>query len=262
MIDTHCHILPKYGYTDLSEIINNAKNAGINKMICIGCQFEDFDETFEATEKYPNIIYCAIGLHPENIKEDSNINKMFEDFKRIVLNNKDKIFAIGECGLDYHFSDNKHIHKMQQELFLKHLELCIELQKPIIIHTRDVWEDTFRLLDEISFKTHLQDTHIIKDQGNSFPNMDISLTSGIVHSFTGNITQAQECIKRGFKVGINGIVTFKKSADIREAVKYIGLNNIVLETDSPFLTPEPYRGKVNEPAHIKEIAYFITDLVK
>ncbi|MEI7604416.1 MAG: TatD family hydrolase [bacterium] len=264
MIDTHCHIISKFGYTDVDSIIKNAYMNGVNKFICIGCDFEDIEQTLNLNILYPGIVYSAIGLHPETVKEDSNIEELWFSFLNIFNNNKENIFAIGECGLDYHYSNSEEIHNKQKLLFRKHIELCIEENKPLIIHTRDAWEDTFSILNDYNLKSKLTKHHIISNDSaeKGFPEMDIDLTCGIVHSFTAGPEEALKCIELGFKLGINGVITFQtKTADpIREAVLNVDLENIVLETDSPFLSPEPYRGKVNEPARIKDIAKYILRL--
>ena len=261
MIDTHCHILPKFGYLDTDTIIQNANKAGVTKMISIGCDYEDIEETIKLSEKYKGIIFASLGLHPECVKLDSNIDEMFEKFKAIIQNNLNKIIAIGECGLDYHFSNDPIIHNKQKKLFKKQIELCIDIQKPLIIHTRDAWEDTFNLLDQTDFKNKQLGYFEIKDTNTSQINKTILIETGIVHSFTGGILEANESIKRGFKLGINGIITFKNSNIIREAVKSVGIGHVVFETDSPFLSPEPFRGQTNEPARVKEIAEFVKKLL-
>jgi TatD DNase family protein len=296
VIDTHCHIIPKFEFYNPEEIIKSAREAGVTKMICIGCDFEDIEQTLPLVDQYPEIIYAAIGLHPECVKEDSDIEEMFMKFQDIFLSNKEKIFGIGECGLDYHYSDSEVIHEKQRKLFCKHIELCIREDKPLIIHTRDAWADTFEILEKYDLRNKGQSvisasrvsfpqsresvslaSHKEKELGtnpNGIPrfalddigntpinpfNKDLILTSGIIHSFTGGPKEAKKAVELGFKLGINGIITFKnKTVDpIREAVKLVGLENIVLETDSPFLSPEPFRGKRNEPARIKEIAEYL-----
>lgn len=268
MIDTHCHIIPKFDFNNPEQTISNAISAGVNKFIAIGCDFPDIEEVFILKKAYPEQIFLAVGLHPECVQEDSNIDEMWLQFYEIVMKNKDEIFAIGECGLDYHYANKEieetaeNIHIMQRDLFRRHIELSIETDKPLVIHTRDAWEDTFSILDEFDVKNKKTNHHVITDRG-EFPNMNIDMTCGVIHSFTGGVDEAKKSIERGFKLGINGIVTFKnKTAEpIREAVKFAGKENIVFETDSPFLSPEPYRGARNEPARIKDIAEFVEQLL-
>jgi|GEM_PF-268738 len=266
MIDTHCHIIPKFEYNNPKETIHNAVKNGVNKMIVIGCDFEDIEQCFNLQKNFPDNVLVAIGLHPETVHIDTNVHEAWEKFQTIVENNLNNIFAIGECGLDFHYfsdEDAEVITKKQMVLFKKHLDLCKKIQKPVIIHTRDAWESTFQLFNEYDFQNVKMSNSSIQDlENSSFPIRDIKLTNGIVHSFTGGKYEAEICIKNNFKLGINGIVTFQnKSIDaLRQAVKFAGKENIVLETDSPFLTPVPYRGQKNEPARIKDIAEFVEEL--
>lgn len=264
MTDTHCHIIDKFKFTDPQSVINRAKLAGVNQMICIACDLDEVSQLIPLLKKNPEVVYGAIALHPEVVKKDSNIDEIWRDIKSHILDNRDLIFAIGECGLDYYRAKDEEVRIKQRDLFKRHIQLSFDLDFPLIIHTRDAWEDTFKILDEMNVIDRKTTHHIISEETeqDKFPNMTVDITCGIIHSFTGGIEEAKKCIERGFKLGINGIVTFKgtNSDPIREAVKYVGLENIVLETDSPFLTPEPYRGQINEPAHIKEIAEFIDKL--
>lgn len=224
--DTHCHILNEY-YEDIDKILENAKNVGINRVINNGCDHKSNLEIIDLIKKYPNM-YGAIGIHPEvaDTYEDKDL--------RFIEQNLDnpKIIAIGEIGLDYHYTkDNK---EKQIELFETQLRMAEKYHKPIIVHSRDATEDTIKIL-----KKHK--------------------VTGVIHSFSGSFETAQIYLKMGFLLGINGVITFKNSK-LKDVIEKLDLNNIILETDSPYLTPEPFRGTKNEPAKISNIADFICNL--
>ena len=224
--DTHCHIYKEY-YENIEEVLKNAKKSNVNRMINNGCDKKSNEEVLELTKNYENI-YGAIGIHPENIANYSD-----EDLKWIEENLKQsKIIAIGEIGLDYHYTkENK---TEQIKLLERQLKIAERYHLPVIIHSREATEDTINTLKKYK-------------------------VTGVIHSFSGSLETAKIYIKMGYLLGINGVITFKNSK-LKEVIKEIPLESIILETDSPYLTPEPFRGKKNEPARIKEIAEFICDL--
>lgn len=224
--DTHCHIFKEY-YENINEILETAKNVGINRIINNGCDTKSNYEVINLCNKYENV-YGAIGIHPENVESYSN-----DDLKYIEENlNHQKIIAIGEIGLDYHYTkDNK---EKQIELFERQLKIAETYNIPVIVHSREATEDTINCIKKYKVK-------------------------GVIHSFSGSIETAKIYIKMGFILGINGVITFKNSK-LKEVIKEIDLKDIIFETDSPFLTPEPFSGKKNEPARIINIAEFICNL--
>ena len=224
--DSHCHIYSEY-YPNIEEVINNAVSNKVNRFLNNGCDRKTCEEVLKLIDIYPNM-YGAIGIHPENINDYKS-----EDLKFIEdnLNNK-KVVAIGEIGLDYHYT--KEDKDKQISLFEEELSLAEKYNIPVIIHSRDATLDTLNALKKYKVK-------------------------GIIHSFSGSLETALEYIKMGNLLGVNGVITFK-NAKIKDVFAKIPLESIVLETDSPYLTPEPFRGHSNEPAHIIEIAKFISDL--
>lgn len=224
--DTHCHIYKEY-YDDIYNILEISKNNNVNRWINNGCDMNTNIEVLKLLNKYDNM-YGAIGIHPENVD-----NCQEEDIDFIINNiNNNKIIAIGEIGLDYYYSkDNK---DKQIKLFEKQLEIAEIYNLPVIVHSRDATLDTINTLKKYHVK-------------------------GVIHSFSGSIETAKEYIKMGFLLGVNGVITFK-NANIKETYKEIPLDNIILETDSPYLTPEPNRGKQNNPSHIIDIAKYISEL--
>lgn len=224
--ETHCHIYKEY-YQDIDEIINNAKNNGITRLINNGCDNKSNEEVIELIQKYDNM-YGTLGIHPESV------DTYHEDEIKFIERNcsNPKVIAIGEIGLDYHYTkENK---KEQKKLLEQQLYLAEKYNLPVIIHSREATEDTINILK--NFKVR-----------------------GVIHSFSGSLETAKIYIKMGYLLGINGVITFKNSK-LKEVIKEIPLENLILETDSPYLTPEPFRGKRNEPARILEIAKFISEL--
>ena len=221
--DTHCHLYKEY-YDSIQEVLSNAENVGICKFINNGCDTKTNKEVLSLAEKHDNI-YAAIGIHPENVD-----NYTEEDIKFITENiNKNKVVAIGEIGLDYHYT--KENSESQISLFKLQLDIAEKYNIPVIIHSREATADTLNILKQYNVK-------------------------GVIHSFSGSLETAKEYVKMEFLLGINGVVTFK-NCNLKDYIKTIPIENIVLETDSPYLTPEPLRGRKNEPANIKHIAEFI-----
>ena len=227
MIDTHCHIL-KEDYDNNEEVIKNMED---NIMIVSTASPKDIKEVKELTKQYKNI-YGTIGIHPE-YADTYNI----EDLKIIEKNLKnEKIVGIGEIGLDYHYTkENK---EKQKELFIKQIHLANKYNKTIVVHSRDAMEDTYNIIKE-----HKKD------------NIKCDL-----HCYSGSLEMAKKFIKINTKFGIGGVLTFKNEKKLKEIIKELDLENFVLETDSPYLTPEPLRGKKNEPANIKYVAKKIAEL--
>ena len=224
--DSHCHLYSEY-YDDIAKVINEASLNKVNRFINNGCDAKSNIEVINLTSEYPNM-YGAIGIHPESVD-----TYKLEDIKFIEDNitNK-KIIAIGEIGLDYYYTkENK---DEQIKLLETQLKLAEKYNIPVIIHSREATLDTLTTLKKYHVK-------------------------GIIHSFSGSLETAKEYIKMGYLIGINGVITFK-NANIKDVIKELPISSLVLETDSPYLTPEPYRGKQNSPAHILDIAKFVADL--
>ena len=226
LIDTHCHLYKEY-YDDIESIIELSKQNKVMYYINNGCDAKSNIEVLESVEKYPNV-YGALGIHPENV-----LNYTLDDIKFIEDNlSNEKIVAIGEIGLDYYYSkENK---KEQIKLLEIQLKLAEEYNIPVIIHSREATEDTINTLKKYKVK-------------------------GVIHSFSGSLEIAKIYIKMGYLLGINGVVTFK-NCNLKDTLKEIPIDKIVLETDSPYLTPVPDRGSQNNPSHILDIAKFIGEV--
>ncbi|NLL45062.1 MAG: TatD family hydrolase [Mollicutes bacterium] len=227
VIDTHCHLFKDY-YNDLDEVI---KRMGNNIIIVSGTSNETNIEVIELCNKYKNV-YGTLGIHPTEIDKYKESDLLF-----IVENiNNPKIVGIGEIGLDYYWTkENKEI---QKEIFKKQLDLAKRYNKTIVIHTREAIMETYNILKE----ANLNNNKIV------------------MHCYSGSLEMAKEFIKLGAMLGIGGVVTFKNARNIVEIVKVISLDKILLETDSPFLTPEPYRSKRNEPKNVLLVAKKIAEI--
>ncbi len=227
MIDTHCH-LNKEDYENLDQVI---KNMGNNIMIVSTASPQDIEEVINLCETHENI-YGTIGIHPEFADTYTE-----DDLKRVEQYlNHPKVVGIGEIGLDYHYTkENK---EKQKELFIKQINLANKYKKTIVIHTRDATLDTYNILETVKE-----------------PNIKCDL-----HCYSGSLEMAKNFIKLNATLGIGGVLTFKNEKKLKEIVQALDLKYFVLETDSPYLTPEPYRGHKNEPKNIYYVAKQIAEL--
>lgn len=226
--DTHCHLYSDY-YQDIHEVITQSQLLGVNRYINNATDINSIKEILKLVKEYPNM-YGAIGIHPENV--DTYQSRDLEYIEKHLKD--DKIVAIGEIGLDYYYTkENK---DKQIMLFRKQLELAEKYHLPVIIHSREATKDTIEILKEYKVK-------------------------GVIHSFSGSYETACIYIKMGYLIGVNGVITFKNSK-LFEVIKRIPKESIVIETDSPYLTPVPYRGKQNIPGRVSDIALYLVNLYK
>ena len=228
-IDTHCH-LDKLDSTP-EEAIIEAKQAGVQRMVTVSVDEPSLDFVSSMVQQFPEV-YGSVGFHPHDAAELTE--DLEQKIRKLALEEK-KLIAIGETGLDYHYMYSS--AEVQQQVFSKQLHLAVELNLPVIMHSREAETDTLNILQEIPV-----------------------LPLGVAHSFTSSFEMAKTLIEMGWYIGINGIVTFKNAEDLREVVSWLPLDRLLLETDSPFLAPTPFRGKPNKPAHIPAIATFIAEL--
>lgn len=234
LIDTHAHLFWDKFDSDLDQVIQRAKKNGIYRIYNPNVDSSTVDKLLRITEKYPDIIFPTMGLHPSSVKED------FEKELELVENhlNNGKFYGVGEIGIDLYWDENKKFLNQQIEVFTYQIRLAKKLNLPIIIHARKSFNEIFNVIDKEN-----------DDQ-----------LFGIFHCFSGNITQAKKILEYGgFKLGIGGVATFKTSK-LPKVLKKVDLSHLVLETDSPFLTPEPYRGQRNESAYIKDIAIKLAEI--
>lgn len=233
LIDTHCHI-HEFDYPfEAGEVISRAHAAGVEKIICVGTNLTDSKLALDLATKHDGV-FASVGVHPHYAKEDIG------DLARLVdsVHSGNKLVAIGEIGLDYHYSDGTS-HDAQKKILKQQIELALDHDLPIIFHVRDAYDDFWEVLDGF------------KDDGRQI--------RGVLHCFTDTIENSKEGLKRGFYISLNGICTFTHDKLQKEMFDSIPLDKILLETDAPWLTPYPLRGKIkeNEPAFVREVAEYI-----
>lgn len=246
LIDTHCHmniivknsfdtpLLPA-NYTDAQDIINQAQNENISKILNVGTSLVESKNCIELAVKFAPL-YAAIGIHPNDLTSDWQ--KELKELSGFLSRKQElKIVAIGECGIDKHYPDYN--LAIQKDAFKAQIELALAHNLPVIVHTRDAGYETLRSLEE--FK-----------QNN---------LKGVIHCFSEDLDFAKEAISMGFLLGIGGTITYPKNNVLRSVLTQVGINNIILETDAPFLPPQIIRGKQNQPKYIKAIAEYIAELL-
>ena len=226
-IDTHCHIFKEY-YDDIDKVIDDCIVNDVKRIIVNGCDIVSNKEVLELVNKY-DIVYGALGFHPTELGDfrDDYFNFLEENI------NNPKIVAIGEIGLDYHYDNTD--RERQKDIFRRQLDIATKYNKPVIVHSRDSIWDTYNILKEYSLR-------------------------GSIHCFSGSVEMGRLFVKMGYMLGIGGIITYKTAKTIKEVVKDTDLSYILLETDSPYLTPSPYRGGTNSPKYIPIIANEIATL--
>jgi TatD DNase family protein len=223
LIDSHCHLDSDQFDPDREQVIERALASGITKMVAIGTGNgpPDLEAGIRLADKYESF-YATVGVHPHDA------SKPFDAAHLADLTHHPKVIAIGEIGLDYHYDFSP--RATQQAVFRAQMKIAADAKKPIVIHTREAWDDTIATLRD----------HWNPAQG------------GIMHCFSGNPEQAQQALDLGFYLSFGGIVTFPKAIDIQESARQAPLDRILIETDAPYLAPVPKRGKRNEPAYIIE----------
>ena len=230
MIDSHCHLNFKELSENLENIIDNSIQNNVTSILSINTKPEDFEHHLNLIKNY-NSIYLSYGLHPSDVKSSKQIE--LENFDKYCKNNK--IIAIGETGIDlYH--NNKYL-KEQTRVFETHIEASIKHSLPIIIHQRNSEKEIIDILK-------------------NYKSNNLKL---IFHCFTGSNNLLNFCLENNYYISISGIITFKNASELREVVKNAPLEYILIETDSPFLAPEPMRGKINQPSYVKYTAEYLSN---
>lgn len=228
-IDTHCH-LSQEDYSDIDFVISENEKANVHTIIVSACTKETIPEALDLSKKHEGV-FLTIGFHPSEASKISD-----DDLKKLEkqILSSSKIIGVGEIGLDYHYG-RENVLK-QQKLFRKQLELAEKLNLPVVIHSRDATQDTISILKE-------------------YPNV-----IGDIHCFSGSVETAREYISMGYQLGIGGVVTFKNS-HLYKVVEDVGIDHILLETDSPYLTPHPFRGMQNSSKYIPLIAKRVSEIL-
>jgi len=230
LVDSHCHINFDSLHERLPEILSNASEADIKWMLCVAVCWEDMPTIITIAQQHPNI-FASAGVHPNH---DEGYEPTLDEL--IEMGSKDEVVAIGETGLDYFRSSGD--LNWQHERFIRHIEAAKQLDKPLIIHTRNAADDTIKLLLENNAQQ----------------------CTGVMHCFAEDWQFAKKALDIGFYISFSGIVTFKSAPLIQEVAKKMPLDRILVETDSPYLAPVPHRGKTNEPAFTRHTADFVAKL--
>ena len=234
LIDTHCHLNDEALYKDIDEVISRALKVGVEKMVVIGWDEASSKLAIDIAERYP-FIYAVIGFHPENIFDiDDEIL-----YRTLELYKHPKVVAIGEIGLDYHWTKEPDKRELQKQYFIKQIVFANKVGLPISVHNRDAFQDTLNILREHK-----------------------PLYGGVMHCYSGSIENLKDIINLNLHIGLGGPVTFTNAKTPKEVAEEVPLEMLVFETDCPYLAPHPLRGTVNEPANISLIADAIADIRK
>lgn len=230
IFDTHAHYDDEKFNEDREELLNSMEEKGVGTIVNVSASYSSCERVTEMVQDYP-FMYAAVGVHPDEVGalNEETFARMKELFAR------DKVVAVGEIGLDYYWDNES--HDLQKKWFIRQLELARELDLPVLIHSRDAAADTMEIMKE----------HAIG-------------LRGVIHCYGYSREMAEEYVKMGFYIGVGGVVTFKNGRRLKETVEAIPLASIVLETDCPYLAPEPYRGKRNNSSYIRYVAEEIARL--
>jgi len=232
LVDSHCHLeFPDFA-AEQDAVIQRARAAGIGHFLTICTRVHRFDEIAAVAEAHDDIS-CSLGTHPHSAEEEADITTA----QLVTLGQHHKVVGIGETGLDYYYDNSP--RDLQQEAFRRHIRAALELKMPLIVHTRDAEDDTMRILREEGHGTGL---------------------TGVLHCFSSSPQLAEDAIEFGFHISFSGIVTFKKSEELRDTARKVPLERMLVETDAPFLAPTPKRGQRNEPAFVVHTAAVLADL--
>ncbi|MFT4918616.1 MAG: TatD DNase family protein [Zhongshania aliphaticivorans] len=233
LVDSHCHLdridLSPYDGS-LDAAVKAATERGVDRMLCIGIDLNNAPAVVAIAEKFPNI-YASVGIHPLDIADEICSKQTL-----LALADHPKVVAIGETGLDYYYSSER--KEEQQQSFTQHLQVSASCGKPTIVHTRDARADTLKLIAE----------HGSAEVG------------GVLHCFTESWEMAEAALDMGYYISFSGIITFKNAQELREVVRRVPMSRLLVETDSPYLAPVPYRGKKNEPKYVVEVAECVAEL--
>lgn len=224
-IDNHCHLDPG---EDGDAQVAEAVEAGVARFIDVGTDVARNHQAVANAAQRPGVVFATVGVHPHDATEG------IETMPELLAN--PGVVAVGECGLDYHYDRSP--RSVQREIFAEQIQLAHELDLPLVIHTREAWDETFAILDSEGMPT-----------------------ATVFHCFTGGPAEAEEGLRRGGFLSFSGIVTFKNAQDLREALAISPIDRVMVETDAPYLTPEPHRGQRNTPANLPIVAARMADVL-
>lgn len=232
IFDTHCHINDDQLYGNIEEIVQRALQAGVSKMLVVGWDYESSRKAIEIAENY-DFCFAAVGFHPENIY---GVDKVNLD-KTLSLSAHPKVVAIGEIGLDYHWTKEPEKRELQKKFFIEQIKYANEHNLPVVIHNREAFEDCLNILKEYT-----------------------PTSSGTMHCYSGSVELLKDVLDLGLLIGLDGPVTFKNARTPKEVAEVVPLDKLLLETDCPYLTPHPLRGSLNEPVNIRLILDEIAEI--
>lgn len=233
MIDSHCHLNDETLLNNIDEILKSAKEEGVKYFLVVGYDTKSSQIAVDLANKYKEI-YAAVGIHPtDSLKMKEND---LEIIKELAINNK-KVVAIGEIGLDYYWTKEEIDRNKQKQYFIEQIDLANALNLPIVVHSRDAKEDTLKVLKE----------HKVNNLG-------------VMHCYSNGPGMIDEYLKIGFYISFGGPITFKNAIEPKESVIKCPLDRLLVETDSPYLTPHPYRGKTNEPKYVHLVLSKVAEL--
>lgn len=247
LTDTHCHLNFHNYEEDLPEVLGRAREAGLSRILVPAIDLESSRKILALVESYP-MLYAAIGVHP-NSGMSWNLNTL--DSLRELAGNA-KVVAIGEIGLDYY--RDRTPREIQRDILVKQLQLALEVNLPVVLHVRNSSEEDRACIEDLLSILEKWTSDAVP------PFSDRGYLPGVLHSYSGNIDESLRVLAAGFYIGITGPVTFKKADHLRSVVNEIDISRLLAETDGPFLTPEPFRGKRNEPAHVRYIIDKISEI--
>ena len=225
LIDSHCHLTYEPMVSNISNVMELCQKHSVSKILTIGTNLNTSKKSIEIANDHKNI-YCTVGLHPNEIVNEYN---NFSNIENLAYSSK-KIIGIGETGLDFHYGKENYL--IQIEMFEKQINLANKLSKPVVVHTRSADEETLSVLKNYS-------------------NTNINF---IIHCFTGSVKFCEKLLNLGCYISFSGIITFKNTEEIIQSLKIVPLDKLLIETDSPYLSPVPFRGKKNMPSNVKIVA--------
>ena len=232
LVDSHCHLNFQDFQEDVDQVVRSAHERSIHTLLSICTKRDEIEDILQISETYPHV-FASVGIHPHEAHlEAQDLMSLKKWIKERASH--PKVIGLGETGLDFYYEHSPRTEQLS--VFQTHIETAIDLQLPLIIHTRDAEKETLQLLKY-------------------FPK-----AKGVIHCFSGSPALAEEALALGYYISVSGIITFKKSEDLREVIKKVPLERLLLETDAPFLAPVPHRGKRNEPALMVHTAHQVAEL--
>ncbi|MFA7074218.1 MAG: TatD family hydrolase [Endomicrobiaceae bacterium] len=229
LIDSHAHTCDEKFDNDREETLARAFSGGVKYIIEVGCEPENWDKVFELSKK--ENIFSMFGIHPQDASKFND--KVFNEMKKLLEDKK--CVAVGEIGLDYHYEYSP--KNIQKQVFIKQMELAVEINKPVSIHCRSAYDDMLKILRNLN-----------------------EMPKGVIHCFSGTLSEAKEVLDMGFLIGIDGPCTYPKSDKLKDVIANVPIEKLLVETDCPYLAPQLYRGQRNEPYYVTEIAKKIAEI--